>query len=248
MARPSISVVMTAYKRARQLADTLISIRSQTLVPNQIIVVEDGYDGGDTKLVCDSWRSGKNTLPVEYVCRRNRPDVGYSNPAIPKNIGIKRATGDILIIQCAEVKYKRSTDIENLIRPLLRNETFSVYAPTESLNQCDQMEKWMVGPGINPIHPGDGTSGPEFLDLCQAVWRRRVLAIGGFDEAYKYYGVEDNDFSDRLYYSGVDRVWSSDVVVQHQWHGYNERMKQEFNSEWGRQQLDVALFRYKRNE
>jgi N-terminal domain of galactosyltransferase len=164
-----------------------------------------------------------------------------------KTSASKKAFGDILILQCAEAKYTRAADIENLIRPLLRNKMLSVYAPTESLDQNGQMEKWMVGPGINPVHGGDGISGPEFLDLCQAVWRNRVLAIGGFDEAYKYYGIEDNDFSDRLYFSKVDRMWSPDVVVQHQWHGYNERMKQEFNSEWGKQQLDVARLRYAKN-
>ena len=203
----SISIVMTAYKRHKQLDKTLESIASQTRKPDQVIVVEDGNDDGQTYAVCKNARG----FPIEYYCRKNRPLVNYSNASIPKNIGIKKATGDLLILQCAEVKYSRPDDIANMVRPVEDNGDVSSIAYCQALDVGGNFLQWYAGP--------ERCAG-WFLDFCQCVRREKVLAIGGFDETYTTYGYEDDCFAFRLQRSGVKYQWAPEVVVQHQWHPY----------------------------
>jgi len=203
----SISVVMSAYRRAPLLDKSLESIQMQTRKPNQIVVVEDGYDAGKTQDVCEKWK--QLGLPVEYYSRKNRPPLVYSNASIPKNIGIRKATGEILIIQCAEVKYTSPNDIANLIAQVEENPNVSTFAYCQALNEQGEFQEWYAGP--------ERCAG-WFLDFCQCVRRDKVVAIGGFDEGYMGYGFEDDDFAFRLQESGVKYQWAPEVVVQHQWH------------------------------
>lgn len=205
----SISLVMTAYKRPKQLANTFESIKMQTRKPDQIVVVEDGYDGGITHGVCITAKN--EGLPVEYYSRKNRPPLNYSNASIPKNIGIRKATGDLLILQCAEVKYTNPNDIANMARPVEEAAGSSSIAYCQALDDQGGFLQWYAGP--------ERCAG-WFLDFCQCVRRDRVLAIGGFDESYTSYGYEDDCFAFRLQRSGVKYRWQPEVVVQHQWHPY----------------------------
>ncbi len=147
MSTKTLSIIMASYRRAPQLSKTLESISIQTRQPHEIIVAEDGYDGGATEKVCSSWET--KGLPVQYLCRKNRPKMSYSNPAVPKNIGIRRATGEILIIQCPEVMYATPHDIENLVGPVEKDEALSLYAPCNSLDAKGLYEEQMCGPGFS---------------------------------------------------------------------------------------------------
>jgi GT2 family glycosyltransferase len=202
-----ISVVMTAYKRSKLLANTLESIKMQTRQPDQIVVVEDGFDGGATQGVCIAAKN--EGLPVEYYCRSNRPNLEYSNASVPKNISIRKAIGDILIIQCAEVKYTGPNDIANLIRPVEECGAVSSFAYCQALDELGGFQEWYAGP--------ERCAG-WFLDFCQCVRREHVEAIRGFDEGYIGYGYEDDDFAFRLQQTGVQYRWAPEVVVQHQYH------------------------------
>jgi glycosyltransferase involved in cell wall biosynthesis len=203
----SVSIVMTSYKRPEQLRRTLHSISIQTRRPDQIVVVEDGGDE-ETRGICAVACMQKG-LKVEYCERRNRPKLDYSNPAIPKNIGIKKAIGDILIIQCAEVRYTNPQDIERLVKPVEEDPSISNIAQVKALGRYDNFQEWYAGPERAP---------GWFLDFCQAVRRDKVMAINGFDELYEGYGFDDDDFALRLQASGVKYQWAMDVVCEHQWH------------------------------
>ena len=139
----TISVVMTAFRRHTLLDNTLRSIQMQTRKPDQIVVIEDGADEGDTRRVCEKYCP---SLPVEWYARKNRPPLSYSNPAAPKNMGIRKATGDILIIQCGEVKYETPNDIANLVSPVEVDPSVSMIATCKALNPDGSFEKWYAGP------------------------------------------------------------------------------------------------------
>lgn len=58
------------------------------------------------------------------------------------------------------------------------------------------------------------------LGLCQIIEREKVMSIGGFDEYYRIWGVEDQDLSERLSKLGIKTEWLSLIKtpVYHQWH------------------------------
>lgn len=235
-----VSIVMTAYKRHRQLESTLASIAMQTRQPDQIVVVEDGNDGGATQGVCIAAKN--EGLPVEYYSRKRRPNVNYSNAAIPKNIGIKKATGDILLIQCAEVRYTSPNDIANMVRPVEEDGNASSFAYCQALDEKGNFQEWYAGP--------ERCAG-WYLDFCQCVRRDKVLAVGGFDEGYIGYGFEDDDFAFRLQRSGIQYRWSPEVVVQHQWHPHFNEGMEETMSIRGRARYDsmkIGIEEQERND
>lgn len=225
----TLSIMMTAYDRAHLLGPTLESLRFQTRQVEQIVVVEDGNDGGKTEAVCAQYKAAG--LPVEYFRRVNRPAVGFSNPAVPKNIGIRKCIGEILIIQSAEVKYTKPMDVENLVVPVEANPNVSMFAPCHSLNQDGSEGIWYG----DPAHT-------HYLGFCHAVRRDRVVAIGGYDERFRGYGREDDDFAWRLHVSGITYKWAPEVLTIHQWHpGHPDPKDAEndkFNSELGGQVIE----------
>ena len=220
----TVSIVMSAYNRAHLLNSTLETIRTQTRRPDQIVVVEDGDDGGKTESVC--LRHKDLGLPIDFYRRHNRPDRAFSNPAIVRNIGIKRATGDILIIQEPEVKYTAPTDIEKLVAPVEQISCLSMFAPCRALKEDGSEGIWYGDPAT-----------PRFTESCHAVRRAHVMAIGGYDENFIGYGREDDDFLWRLNFFGVHYRWAKDVLVIHQWHagypGATDREDDEYNYVYG---------------
>lgn len=174
-ARLTVSVAMTAYRRHEQLRNTFETFLWQTRLPDQIVVVEDGYDGGLTENVCKEF-AGR--LPVEWVCRRNRPQIAFSNPAIPRNIGIRRATGDIVVIQNPEVRFTKPTDFANVVAPTEADAIVSTCAPCESLHEDGTHRMWYCDPKIVG----------NINCFCQAFRRAHLVALGGFDETFRGYG------------------------------------------------------------
>lgn len=230
MSQPLVSIVMTAFNRANLLQGTLASIATQTYPNLQVIVVEDGVSlTGETEEVCFN-----SPIPIEYYCRRNRPKLDYSNPAIPKNIGIRKAAGEFLIIQCGEVRYKTHFDVAHLVKDLMYKEKISNFALCEALDERGSFKEWYA-------HPTErGTN--WFLDFCQASHREDVLAIGGFDEDYQGYGFDDDDFALRMQASGVKYCWKPDVVTQHQWHPIADKrpdLSEEGRHRYNRMKFDL---------
>lgn len=191
---------MTAYRRAGLLKVTLESIFSQNHPDLEVIVVEDGYDG-ETEPLCQ-W------YPVRYICRKNRPNMPFSNPAIPTNMGIKSATGEILILQNAECAHVS----QNLIQALSERVTQDTaqFPRVESVFADGSHERWFT-------HENDGLAQRRFF-FCGAILRQTLMDIGGYDEDYKSAAYDDNDLSDRLQARGIKEVVNPDLLVQHQWH------------------------------
>lgn len=80
----TISVIIPTYNRAHLVQEAIASVLSQTRVPNEIIVVDDGSTD-DTPVSLQKYQS-----PVKVI----RCENGGSSAA--RNTGIKAATGDLI--------------------------------------------------------------------------------------------------------------------------------------------------------
>lgn len=87
-----ISVLMSvaAKERAENLEKSLVSVFTQTLAPNQVILVVDGPISQEVKEVTKRWQC-KEPLRLTLVCLEK--NVGL---AIALNIGLKYATGEFI--------------------------------------------------------------------------------------------------------------------------------------------------------
>jgi GT2 family glycosyltransferase len=199
----SVSIVMTPWNRTKLLSNTLDSIFKQKYPNLQIIVVEDRPTEFSTEALCH--RHG-----IEYAVRRNDPNE-WCNPAALLNHGIRKAKGEIIIIQNAECKYESETGIADLIEDVVNDEMVSTVPLVQSIDDRERFIQWFS-------HPTDQQRAGWISCFCQATRRSQILRVGGFDEIFHGYGHEDDLFEFRLRTNGVKFKYKENVLVSHQWH------------------------------
>jgi GT2 family glycosyltransferase len=188
---------MTAYRRPVQLARTLQSIYSQQQ-QCEVVVVEDGRDG-ETERVA-------RKFPVKYLCREDRPvSPTFYCPSVVTNMGLRAATGDIVVLQNAEGEHVG--DVLKQFRERVPPRT-AVFATVDALHPDGSFNRWYCHPKYNRR--------PMFF--CGAMRREHFFEVGLFDEDFTDYGYEDVDFADRMELAGIQFEWAEDIRVHHQWH------------------------------
>ncbi len=238
---PEVSIMMTAHKRTQQLRVTLESLCKQTFKDFEVVVVEDGNsDEGRTEVLCSEFN--RTDFPVRYFQRTKRSNVYFSNPAVPNNIGLRQCRGDIVVIQNAENYHSLPDNIEKLVQGVRDDRMSTLFASVAAMKADGTFGQWYT----HSVHS------PRPLYFCQALAMEHVRKMRGFDEDYKYYGFDDNDFADRLAVMGVKFVFRDDIEVIHQWHAstgcaYGANLNQEVY-ERKTQQLRLYPESYVRNE
>jgi glycosyltransferase involved in cell wall biosynthesis len=197
------SIVITAYNRSKLLRSSLESFRRQRFKEYEVIVVDDSDNAEDQKAtenVCAEFN-------VEKYIFMNRPATfEFRNPALPLNVGIKAAVGEVLIIQNAECKHVSDEVIYNLSCQV--NYFTAVFASVSSREPNGDFKEWYT----HSVHKRY----PYFF--CGAVSAKLMNLIRGFDEDYKFLGYDDNDMADRLRSELVEMKFDDGIEVHHQWH------------------------------
>lgn len=198
----SVSVVMTTYNRAPLLRATLASIRNQCYQNLEVIVVDDGNDNGASEEVCSLF----SDTVAKFIKREREPGTFYSNPSVPNNLGLKAATGDLVILQNAECMHH-----ENVIEKFVEQTPFGTasFAMVEALTPQGTHYMWYTHPIFNRR--------PFFF--CGAMARTHFVELRGFDENFRYYGFDDDQFSLRMENLGIKNNYSTNIRVSHLWHG-----------------------------
>jgi hypothetical protein len=160
----------------------------------------------------------------------------WINPCIPYNIGLKRAKGDLIVIQnpeclhigdvLSDVKIRLSSGkyliypcfglSESKFRDLSVYNTFPEFYGNvkKTVNSCTQARQadgiWYNHKKLRyrPYH------------FCSAICKKDLNRIGGFDESFADgYWYDDNEFSDRVRRNIlIEDIYIGDCFVVHQWH------------------------------
>ncbi|WP_084589437.1 glycosyltransferase family 2 protein [Cobetia amphilecti] len=84
----NISIIIPAYNVEEYIAETLLSILNQSLMPYEIIVIDDGSTDFTLKVINEL--TSHPYLPLKVISKKNG-GVGEA-----RNIGIKYASGDYI--------------------------------------------------------------------------------------------------------------------------------------------------------
>jgi len=198
---PLVSIIVPARNEERNIRRCVESLLEQSYSNFEVIVVDDGNDD-ETVSVCKQFS-------VEYLKVGRPQSPVYRNPALPMNMGLRKAIGDIVILQNAECKHVDPDTIEKLVSQVSGEN--AVFARVISMGQDGKPVK------AYPIYCGKENPRPLFF--CGAVKRHWFEKLRGFDEDYINVCYEDDDFADRLKKEGVRFVFT-DVEVHHQFHPY----------------------------
>jgi len=229
------TLIITTYNRPDALALCLESVFRQSVLPDEILIGDDGSRQPTADLV-ESYRK-RSPVPLHHVWQE---DDGF-RLAMIRNKCIARATGDYIIQIDGDIMLH-----DRFIEDHIRFAEPGYYMRGSRTYIDERLTKKKCGapdpsavrtpgfltPGIsrrpNAIHlpllaeylsKRRRTKNPA-LGTNMAFWRADALRINGYDEAFTGWGGEDDDFAIRLQNSGVKKKSITFAcIIFHLWHG-----------------------------
>jgi glycosyltransferase involved in cell wall biosynthesis len=154
----------------------------------------------------------------------------YRNPSVARNVAMRCATGDVLILQSDDVVHTDQDMIWELVEPL-RSDTFQLARVVNSSDGKEYVSRRRKRPYF-------------FLG---SVFRKDVCAIGGNCEEFTEPGYDDTWFADCLIYGrGLKPVFREQVFGTHLDHprpdltGPYERMRALYQRKVSEAQADSS--------
>ena len=207
------SVIITHYQREKNLKNTLRGLETQTEPPHEVIIVEMG-NGLE---IADSFCFKLRIIDLPIVWK----DLPV---AAARNFGAKNSATENLVF--LDVDCIPATDFcERVVALSSAKKALVMGTPRYMLhdgNVNSSPEGLDLGSVSHPARPLIETSRKEdcyemFWSLCTSIPAETFWLIGGFDENYKGYGIEDTDFALETKRSGVP-FYLSGARVYHQQH------------------------------
>lgn len=225
-----ISIIVAYRNRDSQRINRFLdSLSKQSNKTFELIFVDSGTD---LDLAKEIEKSVKSYAFATYIYNDTRGKDW--NKCIALNIGSLHANGNYLYFTDIDLMFHEnyvdhlynSLDPKNQMytRVYMVNEKFTAYNTIFDIDR-------------NLISEISHTSGKGILLVSKEVFEE----IGGYDEYYSDWGVEDNDIYIRLTAYGLIEKWADyeNYPVFHQWHQTNERFH-VYPEKW----LDDISFHY----
>jgi glycosyltransferase involved in cell wall biosynthesis len=200
-----VSVVMPVFNGAQFIAEAIESILGQTLLPGELIVVDDGSVDESAALVQEITTTA--TLPIRYTYQSNQ------GAGAARNCGIGMAAGSLIAF----------LDQDDVWSPdKLAHQTALLHQNPEA-GYATACVEFFLEPGITPpawVRP-ERLQGPQpsFLPSCLVVRKATFARIGCFDPALRI--SNDTDWVARAKEAGVIPVVAQAALVRHRIHAGN---------------------------
>lgn len=210
------TLIVTTYDWPAALDLTLKSIARQSVLPDEVIVADDG-SGPETARVVQRWR-GKLQAPLTHLWQ---PHDGFQL-ARSRNRAIAAAKGEYLIIVDGDMVLHRHFIADHLsaARPssfIQGVRLLTEPAAAERMLREGSLDLSFFSSGIRRRRHAVRSLllsrilfrrrvGQSAIRGCnQAYWKSDLLRVNGFNEAFMGWGREDNEIAARLYNIGVCR-------------------------------------------
>lgn len=237
---PKISIIISVYNKLEQLKNILIILNEQTILPDEVIIVDDGSSEKiDEKL--------KDTIPkIKYKLKHIwQEDKGFRLSA-SRNNGILNASGDYLLFLDQDLIFDKDF-IKNIKQSIKKGQALKIRATYFDKERTDKINEIILKNGL------DFEKIKKFLTfkekfhlrkryiqdtakniLFKYSFRKRtariaglgigilkedILKINGFDEKFIGWGLEDFDLGNRIngLGLGITTIKPKNIVI-HMYH------------------------------
>ena len=215
--RRRVSVVITHFEQQAELDRTLAALRRQTLLPDEVVVSDDGSRG------VPEVPSG-----VRLV---RQPDDGF-RAAAARNLGVAASTGDLLVLLDADTVpepsfVERMVALPGALPEVLvvgrrRHADLAGTGPDRAIEEAAPPLElpepaWLrdAYADSRDLLDADGSSHRFVISAVLACSRWWYDQVGGFDESFSTYGGEDWEFAHRSWTAGGLLAHRSDAVAWH---------------------------------
>jgi glycosyltransferase involved in cell wall biosynthesis len=237
-----VSLIITTYNWIEALKLTLLSVQNQTILPDEIIIADDG-SREETKSFIDEIRKSI-AVPLIHVWQE---DNGYQRTLI-LNEAVRNSScdyivqtdGDIIFHPSFLEEHKRIAEEGYFIkgsRCLLGKDATEnaiknkkiVFNPfsADIKNRLNAMHL----PLLSPLFYYRDTKSISGLTGCNmAYWKNDFVKVNGYDNDIVGWGREDSELAVRWINSGVGKKRAKFVAVcYHQYHNFLSRENDERN-------------------
>jgi glycosyltransferase involved in cell wall biosynthesis len=190
------------YNGARFIREALRSIIDQELVPDEVIVVDDGSTDDGAAIVAE--------VATLYPIRLLRKENGGQSSA--RNMGVDHAHGDLIAFLDQDDAWYPD-HLTELVKPFLETRSIQlgwVYSSLDEINEAGEMVAHDILKPFKSAHPKRDLAcclreDMFILPSASLISREAFRRVGGFDERLS--GYEDDDFFLRMFLAGFDNVY-----------------------------------------
>lgn len=232
---PRVSVIIPTYNRCQLLEQTLLQMTRQTVPAGmfEVVVSDDGSDDA-TKAVVDSYA---DRLAISYTYQE---DLGF-RAALARNAGAGLATGEIFVFLdsdalpgpgfvAAHVEAHVDPDVHAVAGYAYGyNPAGGMPGLTEALASAppeDVVARLGGEDGMRDMRQDSLVEYGFDLNRCPLPWIRfwpmncsirsaDFWAVGGFNEDFEGWGLEDNEFAFRMHQKGIPFHFSQQAWIVH---------------------------------
>jgi GT2 family glycosyltransferase len=198
----TVSIVVPVYNGESELARCLAALRSSTVAPLEVIVVDDSS-------------TDESPQVAELFGARVLRTGGRCGPAKARNLGAREAAGSVLFFLDADVVAQ--ADAIGRVQQAFANDA-ALDALIGSYDD-DPADRDFLSQYKNLMHCYVHQTGQEqastFWSGCGAMRREVFLAHSGFDESYARPAIEDIELGYRLFQAGHRMALDKDLRVKH---------------------------------
>jgi succinoglycan biosynthesis protein ExoM len=203
-----LSVCIATYRRNDRLTEVLDDLQQQTLLPDQVVVVDNEAEGG-ARSVIEEFRARGAPFRIDYAVQRER------NIARTRNRTVELAEGEWLAFidddERAPVEW-----LQHLMEAAERYQAHGVLSPVEPRLPAQTPDWIRRGRFYDFPHQPEGAEVPlNCMRFGNVLLRGESLRAlpGPFDERYALGTGEDGDLLVRLVRKGARIVWTETALV-----------------------------------
>jgi len=234
-----VALIVSTYNRPDALDLCLKSILNQRVLPDEILIADDG-SGNETRELINQYKE-KNIVPIHHIWHK---DDGFKlaqirNKAIAQSSCdyIIQIDGDLILHPYFIKDHKEFAKPQSFVRA--SRVYLSEKLTNEKLSYKDINIK-LFQPGISNIFSSFRISflrflfekkykikGDELWEIhgCNmAYWREDAIKVNGYNEDFVGWGPEDKEFVARLVNLGLKkRFLKCGGIAYHLWHPINSK-------------------------
>ncbi len=240
-----LSVIVTTYNRPDALVKVLDGLLSQTVLPHEIIIADDGSTD-ETAQAVKPFIDNQHTVNVIHAWHE---DKGFRAAAV-RNLAIRKSSGDYLVCldgDCIPEKHfiedhlalarektffqgKRllvGEKIQHTLTAAAVRNKFSLFLLALQGNLSNAHHLVRI-----PWFPCIKTRRLSGIRSCNmGFFKKDIVAVNGFNEDFSGWGREDSELAVRLYNLGLMRREHPFMAVCfHLWHPENDMSNLEVNN------------------
>lgn len=238
---PKSSLIVATYNNPKALELVLLSIANQNVLPNEVIVADDGSQE-DTKILIKKFQE-KSPIPLVHIWHE---DKGFRLAAI-RNKAIAAAKNDYIIQIDGDIILN-----QNFVKDHLKNAVKGQFLFGSRVNIQESFLNELFAKKVTNFHFFSKGIKKRFRTIripffakfikqnhivssklrgCNmSFWRDDIIKINGYNEAFVGWGGDDSELANRLHNAGIaGKRLKFSAVIYHIFHKEEDKSNLEKN-------------------